>query len=316
MRVVICVFCIIAMSGSVSASGETTTQLVPPNGIVEITVGAVPINVNINADNVWYETGWLTSEFAMNCTAKDYADLSIYLNGQLVTEAKPIQLKFDVINTNTGIEVKVVNTKMHTTTVNYIRTVPKNLDLRINGTPEENGFYYFTANNYLCKIDQSGNFVFYAYRPGAYNFKPTVIGNQIYYTYSQQNDVKEGFDAGNMKASAHVMNQWYAEIDCIPYLLTNEGMPENHPLENHEFIMLDKGHYIITSYIVKCVYNIPKDVEGYSPFGSRVVAGVFQEEIKDGKLIFQWDSTEHPELYGMSVDSNDFSTKTSDKAFS
>lgn len=38
-------------------------------------------------------------------------------------------------------------------------------------------------NNYLCKMDGSGNFAYYAYNPCAVDFKPALIDGTVYYTY-------------------------------------------------------------------------------------------------------------------------------------
>ena len=58
----------------------------------------------------------------------------------------------------------------------------------------------------------------------------------------------------------------------------------------------------------KKVTNIPDSVEG-SAYGANVVACIFQE-IKNGECIFEWDSTDHPELYAASVEGGDY-TNTS-----
>ncbi|WP_312612971.1 arylsulfotransferase family protein [Oscillibacter sp.] len=292
----------LALAGCGATSAGTASQT---SATAELTIGKVPISIDLNASDVWYETGWLTTEFAVDCMADNCPGREIYLNGNLVTAETPIQLKLEVMNPSTGIEVKVVDTASRDEVVNYVRTVPKALTLQIEGSPEEDGYYYFNMNNYLCKMDGSGNFAYYAYNPCAVDFKPALIDGTVYYTYCQQDNVEDGWDAGNLKASVHVMNEWYGEIDSISCLLTDEGMPESQFLNNHEFTMLGENHYIITSYVVKRATNIPEDVEGSSPFGNRVLAGVFQE-IKDGQVLFQWDSTEHPELYGMSVDGNDY----------
>lgn len=52
------------------------------------------------------------------------------------------------------------------------------------------------------------------------------------------------------------------------------------------------------------ITNIPDSVP-HSAFGARVVAAVIQE-VKDGKVIFEWYSTDYPELYEYSVERADF----------
>lgn len=55
----------------------------------------------------------------------------------------------------------------------------------------------------------------------------------------------------------------------------------------------------------KHVNNIPKHLPQDRDKGAFVAATIIQE-IKDGKLIFEWDSTDYPELYEMGYDYNDF----------
>ena len=293
-----------AMAFLLCGAGKAPQATPAEPGIAKLTLGTVPISVNLNASDVWYETAWLTTEFPIACTVQEYPGKEIYVNGSKVTAKAPLSLKLDVMNPQTGIEVKVVDTATKAETINYIRTVPAALDLRTEGSPSEAGFYYLTINQYLCKMDSRGNVVFYAYKPGCGDFKPHVLNGKLYYSYLQQLNVREGFDAGNMKCRAVVLNDKFAEIDSISYLSTQQGMKQ-HFLEQHEFLMLGEHHYVVSAYVVKRVNNIPSEVKGYSPFGARVVAAVFQE-IKDGNLVFQWDSTEHPQLYGMSTDSNDY----------
>lgn len=59
------------------------------------------------------------------------------------------------------------------------------------------------------------------------------------------------------------------------------------------------------SYIPVYVNNIPSDLTERDGFPGRVVANVIQE-VKDGKVIFEWDSTDYVELYEMSVEGNNF----------
>ena len=54
----------------------------------------------------------------------------------------------------------------------------------------------------------------------------------------------------------------------------------------------------------KNVYNIPDNIE-HKEYGSLVSAAVIQG-IRNGEVFFEWDSTDYPELYELSVEYNDF----------
>jgi arylsulfate sulfotransferase len=78
------------------------------------------------------------------------------------------------------------------------------------------------------------------------------------------------------------------------------------PAENHDFIFFGDDHYVIPAYDVRTV--------DLSAFGgkpdSKVVAAVVQE-VRDGVVQWEWDSTDYPQLYAASVRGNDYTNTTS-----
>ena len=77
--------------------------------------------------------------------------------------------------------------------------------------------------------------------------------------------------------------------------------------DHHELVLIEDSHYIIPAYVAKTVSNIPPSLQGSSPGARTVVTSVIQE-IKDGKVIFEWDGTNFPEFYTNSVNDNDFAS--------
>lgn len=75
-------------------------------------------------------------------------------------------------------------------------------------------------------------------------------------------------------------------------------------LDAHDFILLDEDHYIAESYFEKTVNNIPSQLNPVKD--AKVVAAIIQE-VKNGQVIWEWQSTDHPELYLTSQESNKFS---------
>lgn len=70
------------------------------------------------------------------------------------------------------------------------------------------------------------------------------------------------------------------------------------PVDGHDFVLLGDRNWITESYVAETVDNIPAELNP-NPLGSKVVAAVIQE-VKDGKPVFTWKSTDHPELYALS----------------
>lgn len=84
------------------------------------------------------------------------------------------------------------------------------------------------------------------------------------------------------------------------YLKQHGTVPEGHPLENHEVIYFDDEHFIATAYVRGVVSNIPGKNGEY-----KALNGVIQE-IKNGKVVFHWESINHVELYQYAVMNKDF----------
>ncbi len=75
--------------------------------------------------------------------------------------------------------------------------------------------------------------------------------------------------------------------------------PSSDAVDGHDFILLGDDHYIVSAYEPRLVYNIPAGC-GPNPQGAKVVAARLQE-VKRGKVVFDWLSTDHAELYALSV---------------
>ncbi|RYE20936.1 MAG: hypothetical protein EOP51_16755 [Sphingobacteriales bacterium] len=85
----------------------------------------------------------------------------------------------------------------------------------------------------------------------------------------------------------------------------------NHAADGHDFIYIDDAHYIILGYLEEARNNIPAFLKPMA--GVRVLSSVI-EEVQNGKVIWQWNSSDHPELYEASKLNNNFSdtAKTQD----
>ena len=75
---------------------------------------------------------------------------------------------------------------------------------------------------------------------------------------------------------------------------------DNHPGENHEVIYFDDDHYLLTAYVKGVVSNIPGKSGQY-----KAVNCVIQE-VKDGEVVFHWESIDHTELYEYACRNKDF----------
>lgn len=175
-------------------------------------------------------------------------------------------------------------------------------------SPYEGEYYLTTHNedhNYVFKLDNEGNLIFYKeVESNPFDFKKIVTeDNKIRYGYlvvDQTSDRISG--VGYSPTKLVIMDENYNEINNIK-LSAYGDIEEGTELENHDFIYIDDNHYILSSYQVVQPDNIPESLSNGNEV--EVVAQVLQE-VKDGKVIWQWVSTDYEEFYNMSVEYNNF----------
>lgn len=98
------------------------------------------------------------------------------------------------------------------------------------------------------------------------------------------------------------------KISLLPYAHVKKGP---HAADGHDFIYLGSDHYIVIGYYEETPDNIPASL--HPAKGVTVLSSVIQE-VKNDSVIWQWDGTDHPELYAASHVNNNFSdtNKTQD----
>ncbi|HTN19639.1 MAG TPA: aryl-sulfate sulfotransferase [Pelobium sp.] len=137
----------------------------------------------------------------------------------------------------------------------------------------------------------------------ALNFKRWNLNGNLYYSYLLcENEPKPllGFVAGTMVVTDSSLN----ELKRIRLM----GHPDSDDrLDGHEFILVGENHYIIETYFRKVVNNIPESIPHIK---NCVVMTPLIQEVKDGKIIFEWDASNFPEFYGASVEGNQFTSSS------
>lgn len=84
-----------------------------------------------------------------------------------------------------------------------------------------------------------------------------------------------------------IMDENFKVIDRLQ--LSPYSDRPTYPVENHSFVMMDDGHYIITGYYYTVDYQAPWK-------NKKIVVPVIQE-VKNGQLIFEWRANDYPELF-------------------
>lgn len=212
----------------------------------------------------------------------------------------------------------------------YIRTLNSLLpSIQSAGASPYPGHYYITtiATKTLMKLDGKGDVVYYlrpgesptmeldlagggpaaavGVDPGFWDFKKhTLPDGKIRYSYHDHNPDYNRLRMGGFGGGERViLDERYREI--ARFKVTTDPSSSIDAAEGHDFILLDDDHYIVSAYEPRLVYNVPVAANP-NPQGSKVVAARLQE-VKKGKVIFDWASTDHDELYLLSeAPFNDF----------
>jgi hypothetical protein len=171
-----------------------------------------------------------------------------------------------------------------------------------SGTAQIPGDFYlsFIYQPLIVKVDNGGHLLYYRFEPTDYNgtfqelgcwdFKKHVFDGKIYYSYHAP-DWKFGSKAttGYVPGMRILMDDHYNPIDTIHALASRDGyLPDGSPLDGHDFYFFSPTHWIASaSYIKRELHDGT----------TRAVA--YLQEVDNGKVVFDWWSSRHPELKTM-----------------
>lgn len=170
------------------------------------------------------------------------------------------------------------------------------------GLAELPGDFYlsFIYQPLIMKVDNAGRLLYYRFEPTDYNgsfkelgcwdFKKHVFDGKTYYSYHAP-DWKFGSKAttGYVPGMRILMDDHYNPIDTIHALASRDGyLPDGSPLDGHDFYFFSPTHWIASASYVEREF-----VDGTK----RAVA--YLQEVDNGKVVFDWWSTDHSELEKM-----------------
>jgi arylsulfate sulfotransferase len=218
------------------------------------------------------------------------------LDGQVVTAEKPFPVSVEQITPSSTLSINLCGSTY------VVHLLPADFPTYAVSADHPTPGHVFLAPFswsstklpiFLMILTELGDVLYYR-RLGAsaFDFKQHKLGNgATRYSYISSNVVT-------------VMDESFRPI--AQHLVQATA---NHPAygaDVHDFVMFDDEHFIITAYADKIVGNLPAELP-HPASGARVQAG-FVQEVQAGQVIFEWDSTDHPELYALSTEGNNFST--------
>lgn len=264
------------------------------------------IIVQNSISNIMISTGDLIPEFDKSITDYYITSLNtlndIEISIDNLNNSNPIYINGNLSETSTS-KIKLINGQDivistfddNGENINYtIHYLPEDLpkaNLIINNNPREGLIFVNLIDfsitqrqdfTYIAILNNEGFPVYYKKLPyqGVINFNYFDIGNnQKRFSYNIS-------DIGKIV----VMNEEFEEINQLALLPNN-----NHgayPSDNHDFIYFSDNHYILPAYVNR--ENV--DLTSYGGSDSVTLIDFVFQEIKNGEVIFEWNSANYPEI--------------------
>ena len=191
----------------------------------------------------------------------------------------------------------------------------------VTGETDLDGNFYlsFVYSRNIIMLDGKGNVVWSKHedvgddgvQTGFWDFKKHVVDGKVYYSYHDQNSKYDKYGIeGYAPGERVILDEDFNEVKRITFE-QSDIVTQGHPLDGHDFLLIDLDHYIMSGYIKDRVYNIPE-----YPQGSNVIYSYLQE-VENGTVVWDWRSVDYPELYSLSTTdasptANDFANEKVD----
>ncbi len=204
-----------------------------------------------------------------------------------------------------ALDKAVENKKASETESPYTGAVPGLPGFTVEGSTDLPGNFYisFVYSRNIMMLDGKGNVVWSKHEEqptedattGWWDFKKHVIDGKTYYSYHDQiadydNFGFEGFAPGDRV----ILDENFNEVKRIRFE-QSDTVEKDHPLDGHDFYMIDLDHYFLSGYLKDTIYNHPD-----YPEGSSVVYSYIQE-VDHGKAVWDFKTIDYPELYDLVV---------------
>lgn len=203
--------------------------------------------------------------------------------------------------------------------VHTINELMPGINVAVANVDEANaGVYHFAIDKFLLSVNTAGELVYYRNMGCvgelmAENFCKQITADGDFYTvFVELKKDYRNANGGYSSGMYLVMDENYTDIDKAtmePNTEANHTHGEGY-LDQHEFLVLGKGHYLNLSYTPLLVSNLPENVEGIDGGSTAYVwAGIFQE-VKDGVVLHEINTADYPLLYDSAVEKIDYAGST------
>jgi arylsulfate sulfotransferase len=122
--------------------------------------------------------------------------------------------------------------------------------------------------------------------------------NRYVYTVQVHDTPMPKGNAGYWLCELVVLDENFKEIDR-QRIKASGRIKDDYPMENHDYVYIDDGHYMIPTAYPNTVDNIPNVNGSYKVFNNVI------QEVKNSQVVFHWESIDYPELFKLSHYLND-----------
>jgi hypothetical protein len=308
------VLLIILVSCTLAYSGRDNTLMSEKSLSFEI--NGFNVELPLSENDAVYDVVSLSSLTENKIKLINDVGATVKINGKVIGASNTMNLKLDELSYNKYIKITVGNERDERRI--YIRTLSSQLpNIQAAGESSYEGNYYAsisTGQAALYELNNKGEVVFYiakspeqAHGETYRDFKKHVLADgTVRYSYQHVYGVNDkiGYAVGERV----ILDEQFQKLKTIT-LPESEVTQKGDPIDGRDFILIDDNHYIIETSQLVLVQNVPEGL-GAGTMGSKVVRSLIQE-VKDDKVVFQFTTDSHPELYGLSVNDHDYSNTTS-----
>lgn len=286
---------------------------------LSIKINGITYNLNVETDLVRLEGQKLFCEQDNILELITISDkYKIYANNKEVIGNKPVPLRINSLASGNYINIRVRKIGTENDFQTDISTLPNAYrGIFTTSLSHNEGYYYFTLRNAIYKMNSSGDIVYFnkTEKP-VLGFQPHEINGKMFYSYLASYgdfifEPQPGFERNSMYVV--ILDENYQKYNTILGLMPTKKVGPNGILAINGFHLIDEDHYILFGTTNKEVNNIPTYLP-QNPDKKSLVAATIIQEIKNGELIFEWDSTDYPELYELGYEFNDYTNKSIDIA--
>lgn len=217
-----------------------------------------------------------------------------------------VNLQLATLRNDQNITIVIKSKKNNDSRQIIIPTVPESFPkLEISGQniPNLKGDYYGNierpGDSYIYKLSPDGKLKYYYHNQAktgsVANFKKYHIDDKTYYTFFRP---VEGYQTMNSQGLVYgeivVMDANYHIVKEVT-LQKTDLVQQGAFSENHDYIMLAPDYYVLLAEVL-----VPhKDEDG----NIKELRTPYIQEIKEGKVVFEWLASDHPSLLKSSVES-------------